>query len=701
MPLIIASQRFFSSNPRMRPLAVAVALVVAAAPLDKGAAQKLPPPAVDVRDLPPLPRDVAGEDVGNVAIVAATEAEEDVVSGAAKRDQSLGSVASAVTVISGDRLRRFGYRTVAEALRAVAGVYIVDDRISERVGIRGLQILGDFNTHVLVLVDGITVNEPWNQYVGIGADMPVSIDEIARIEVIRGPVSSVYGTNAFFGILNVVTRRAEQSPRASARFTGGTFGTIVGNVSAAAGNVNRQIRGNVSFLRRAGETITIPELGGDGKTSADGNLAYQASIAAEYDGAFLQARGYNKEREIAAAPYDTAPGDPDNRFIDRQLLVEAGYTRELGERVTLTGRGYFQRYQFQDYLVYSPDSADFRDIGNSLWIGGELRGFMRLLRDGKLDLTLGAEAVWNDVTSEAFFTDDRAGGINVPTKFTVFGLYGEVTSEITSWLGASAGARFDHNSQFTSNVAPRAALLFHKAEDFGLKLLFADGFRFPSSYEAFFADNKDFIANPALDPERIRSFEAVVWARPVPGLSLRLSGFRWELEDIIELNEVEREGMDPVLQFQNIFAMTSMGVELEASYRDVRGWMGAASLTWADVERNEGMEPAANAPALVAKVQASTPLIAKIFHLSSEVQVVSERESRDPMVTAPAFVGWNAVIYVPDVKRFDLTLGVRNLIGTREKVPTSDEVDRGEGTTPVFTVPGEGRELFFRLGYSY
>ena len=77
-------------------------------------------------------------------------AEEDIVVGAAKREQSLGNVASAVTVVSGDRIRRFGYRTVGEAVGAVAGVYLEDNRINASLGIRGLQIPGDFNTRSAV-----------------------------------------------------------------------------------------------------------------------------------------------------------------------------------------------------------------------------------------------------------------------------------------------------------------------------------------------------------------------------------------------------------------------------------------------------------------------------------------------------------------------------------------------------------------------
>src|SRR5436190_424869 len=99
----------------MRALACLCASGLALAAVT-GAARAQTPTAIDVRDLPPLPRLAQDESVTNVAVIAATQASEDVVSGAAKRDQSLGNVASAVTVLNADRLRRFGYRTVAEAL---------------------------------------------------------------------------------------------------------------------------------------------------------------------------------------------------------------------------------------------------------------------------------------------------------------------------------------------------------------------------------------------------------------------------------------------------------------------------------------------------------------------------------------------------------------------------------------------------------
>ena len=124
------------------------------------------PAAVDPADLPPLPDATRGEVASNASMLAAVST-EDIVIGAAKREQSLGNVASAVTVITADRIKRFGYRTVGEAIAAVAGAYVEDTRIVDTIGFRGVNILGDFNTRILILVDGSSVNEAWGSAAGI------------------------------------------------------------------------------------------------------------------------------------------------------------------------------------------------------------------------------------------------------------------------------------------------------------------------------------------------------------------------------------------------------------------------------------------------------------------------------------------------------------------------------------------------------
>src|SRR5262249_48763503 len=155
----------------------------------------------------------------------------------------------------------------------------------------------------------------------------------------------------------------------------------------------------------------------------------------------------------------------------------------------------------------------------------------------------------------------------------------------------------------------RAAALLHQGEDYGVKLLFAQGFRNPSPIEAFFQDNMSQIANPALKPETIQSYEAALWTRPLPGLNLRLSGFWWDLNDIIHSQPTDVEGIN---QFRNVPTVRTRGVEAELTYRDTLGFLGFASATYSDVEVNGSSDNALNAPQVVASVGLSSPKLAVV-----------------------------------------------------------------------------------------
>ncbi|MBA3500005.1 MAG: TonB-dependent receptor, partial [Deltaproteobacteria bacterium] len=487
---------------------------------------------VDVEDLPPLP--ATQEDVSSSAtVLAAASAEEEVVVGAAKREQSLGNVASAVTVVSGDRLRRFGYRTIGEAVAGVAGVYLVDNRLSYSVGIRGLQIPGDFNTRVLVLVDGASVNEAWGAYAGIGFDAIVGIDDIARIEVIRGPVSSIYGTNAFFGIINIVTRGATETPRAWARTGVHSINGITTSAGFAAGGVHRQVRGSVSYNNRFGETVTLDEDPAF-ELSQDDSHAIAAGVVGAWGGWFGQARAVRFDRESPFGPYDVNVAGAPYNHIDKQLLVEGGHTREVSKRLTVAARVYSNLYSFSDISPpFEPVIASaLETTGTAQTYGGELRG-RYIFRNGT-GATVGTEASYNRTRSTAFRSDRPDERIaDVPRNFTLQGIYAEADAHPLSWLSYTVGVRFDRHSELEDNLSPRGALFFSKGDRYGAKLLYAEGFRNPSAFEGYFEDNADFVAHPEdLTAERIRSFEAVVWARPVPGLSTRVSAFYWNARDI-------------------------------------------------------------------------------------------------------------------------------------------------------------------------
>jgi outer membrane receptor for ferrienterochelin and colicins len=698
--------------PQVAALAILSAAAGAAAgPEADFAPAPAPAPAVDVDDLPALPA-AGGEPSSAATVLAASAAQEEIVVAAAKREQSLGNVASAVTVISADRLRRFGYRTIGEAVAAVAGAYLVDNRLSYSIGIRGLQIPGDYNTRILVLVDGASINEAWASYAGLGFDGIVGIDEIARIEVIRGPVSSVYGTNAFFGIINIVTRGAAESPRAWARATGQTINGVLTSAGFAAGGVDRQVRGAVHFVNRFGETNLPMTDGLEPQAYGDGARTFNAGLVAAYDGTFAQVRAVRYVRESPFAPYDASPVGPAYEQVDNLVLVEGGHARELGERLSIAGRVFANLYRYSDSAPPADPVTEYTvdTIGTGQVYGGELRARYELVRE-RLGVTAGAEAGHNRTRSTAVQRDqDDTELANNPKSFNLVGGYVELDGQLLPWLGMTGGVRFDHHSILDDKLSPRAALFLGKPERYGVKLLYAQGFRNASAYEAYFDDETEFEAPAQIDAETIRSYEAVLWARPWPGLSVRLSGFDWDARGIIEAREAP--GAPAMLQFQNVTRYVSRGLEAEAAYRDARGFyaFAGAALTRVGTADDTGalvFGEVPNAPAITASAGVSTPKLFGALHLSTEAVLIGERPTRPradggASPRSPAWLGWSVVAYAPKIWGFDVTLGVRNALGRRELVPTAGDYDRSSNPDPVVPrVPGEGREIYARLGYSY
>lgn len=664
--------------------------------------------AVDVADLPPLPPATEAPS-SSATVLAAAAADEDVVVGAAKREQTLGNVASAVTVITADRIRRFGYRTVAEAIASVAGIYTQDNRLTTQVGVRGVQIEGGFNSRILVLVDGATINEAWGAFAGVGIDGLVSIDDIARIEVIRGPVGAVYGTNAFFAILNIVTRSAAEGQRAWGRVgVGSVFGAVT-TAGFAAGSVDKQIRGSFMFNERIGDTTSVPQIGND--LDSDGGRTIIGAVVGTYGGSFAQLRGYRARRDSPFGPYDSnVTLDPAYALYNYQLLLEGGHTRELSKRLVGSVRAYGSLYRFYDE-INEPPNAQFQDYGDAMTFGGEARARYELIEENKLGATVGLESNYNRTESRSYYIDDPppGGGVTIPKNFNVIGTYAELDGQPMPWLGFTAGVRYDRNSLIDQRVSPRGALFLSKAEKIGLKLLYAEGFRNPSPFEGFFDDQEDFTANPDIKSESIRSFEGVLWARPVAGLSTRLSGFYWKADNVIE------QRPDPLLataaQFQNVGQYVTRGVEIEATYRNSAGWYAFGGATLASIGFGEegdaivyGSVPYA-AP-ITASGGVSTPKLGGYAHVSAEVQYIGERATRDPMIDSPGWTGVNLAIYAPDIKKFDVTIGARNLIGTRDLMPAPNDYDLTDPNDPNMTiqvprVPGEGREFYVKVGYTY
>src|SRR5690606_31565572 len=128
------------------------------------------------------------------------------VFGASERLQPVTEAPASVSFITADEIARFGYRTLADILRGVRGMYISDDRNFSFVGVRGFGNPGDYNSRILLLVNGHRVNDNVFGQAEVGAEFGMDPSTFERVEIIRGPASALYGDSAFFAVVNVITK---------------------------------------------------------------------------------------------------------------------------------------------------------------------------------------------------------------------------------------------------------------------------------------------------------------------------------------------------------------------------------------------------------------------------------------------------------------------------------------------------------------
>ena len=152
---------------------------------------------------------------------------QEEVTAASRVTEAVEDAPASVTIITSQELRAMGYPTIAEAIRGVRGIFLSNDTSYDSIGVRGFARPGDYGNRILITVDGHPANDNyiWSSYPGF--DGRVDIDDIDRIEVVRGPGSVLYGTSAFFGVINLVTRSRDQPTHVEA------------GVSAVQSNVGR------------------------------------------------------------------------------------------------------------------------------------------------------------------------------------------------------------------------------------------------------------------------------------------------------------------------------------------------------------------------------------------------------------------------------------------------------------------------------
>lgn len=637
------------------------------------------------------------EDILNTEVVSAS-----------KKMERANRAPADVTVIPADDIRLFGWRTLADVLRATRGFYVTSDYTYEYVGVRGFSPPGDYNSRLLVLVDGNRINDPVYDTGFIGGELPLDLDLIQRIEIVRGPSSSLYGSNAFFGVVNLVTREGrdmeggEVALQAAEHYIG----------QSARGTYGRQLDNGLELLLSAthsesdGETLYFPEF--DSPATHNGvthDMDYedrdQAFLKLDWGRWALTAGHGWRKKGRPTAPAGAAFDQPGTFYIDQESFGELQYRQETatGE---LNARIFAGDYQFWGDSVF-PGPLLSSDDARGSWYGLELRQGMRL--NNHHSLVAGLEYQDNYRQFQTVYDDDPYTlYLDREVDTRKLGLYLQDDWTLGTQWSATLGLRYDSVSPSYADrqgeLSPRLALIYSPGTESTLKLLYGHAFRAPNVYESQYLypfDPGRQLDNPNLSAEIIDTVE-VVWERYF-GLDTRLTvaGYAYELKDLIALTALEVANPAPppatveAFQLQNQATIDAQGLELELEHQFENRTRLRTSYTLQH-PRPDDHSRLSNVPRHLGKLNLGAPLGGDDLHLGVEIQAASRRLA-DSGDYAPGYVIANLNLnYYTPLPGTELSFSVRNVLDAHYYDPASDD-----GVPGRRRIPQRARELAARL----
>lgn len=605
------------------------------------------------------------------------------VTTASRYAQTALEAPAAVSVVTADDIRLFGYRTLAEVLASMRGLHVSYDRSYHYLGTRGFATPGDYNTRVLLLVNGVRFNDNIYDQASIGTDFPVDLDLVDRVEFVPGPGSAVYGANAFFGVINVITRDGRQLAGPQVSVEAGSHASAkvrlsVGTVDAQGGDwlisaTRTTARGADLYF----PSFDTPSGNGGVAHRLDFDRSTQLFARMHHEGLTLTLAHGERTKGVPTAAFSQVFNDQRSRYIDTSTRLAAEYTTQLLPSLAFTGRLHTGRYQYVgDYVYDYPPLTVNRDVGTGQWWGTEWQWVSTAIARHKLSWGLDYRRD-TDITQRNDDLDPPVQYLDARRKGDVMGVYFQDEFALRPDLTLHAGLRWGKQSASAGALHPRLGLVYWWNASTAVKLLHGTAYRPPNAYERDYRVNLPggMVDTTALRSERVRTTELALEHAPTGATRMLLTAFRSGVSGLLTQDAV---GDSDRLTFHNTRAVKVHGLEAEAEQR----WSGGVRLRmaygWQKARDTSEEGTLTNSPRHLLKVQWSDAVRApagswwKPGRYAIEAFGIGARSTR-LNARLPGHI-LTHVTYSTRISDVEVSLGVYNLFNRRYADPASFEI---------------------------
>lgn len=681
--------------------------------------------AVALATLPPLSGAAnAAENVPAAAAEASeTQAElqllydEQALVTATRRSTPLRKAPAIATIITAEEIRNMGARNLLDVLKMVPGIGISTNEYGvNMVEVRGIR--GSINEKILFMIDGHSMNR---NYSGSGLYLQADtlpVENIRQVEVVRGPGSALFGNSAFVATINVITRDADEIDGLEAKVGGGSFDTFKGNlVGATTYGDKLAVSGSFDYFRTSGPRLRVES---DVLRATPWSMAPGSTrLDVEQTDAFLKIvygdlslRGHyiatRKGMNIGLGYALT-----DDNYIDKEnYWTELAYDLRLSDTLSAHLKMFYDNYSQDPQVKIFPNGFNgvFPQgmIGKpqvkDRTIGGEMQVDWTPFKGNHLIAGLSFEemqqynvrqlANFDPLTHADIGPIQEVANWNRDANRQIWATYLQDEWQLLERLNLTAGARYDHYSDFGATVNPRVGLVWNFLDNADLKLLYGRAFRSPSFYELYNINNPAVVGNPGLKPERIETWETGVSYRFSRALNLDLNYFHSSIDDLI----TKDSSKTPVV-FINAGKSVTQGMELGLNGSAFTTLQWRVNYVWQDPRDDITGDRLPYVPTHRATGSLNYPLT-QYLNLHSDLHWTGPRPraTGDSRAEMPDYTTVDLAITARDFwKGLEFQVAVHNLFDKRYSDPDTS----GAANSVPGDFPREGISVLANLLYKF